>query len=170
MGRGRKKRINYTNTNAENEAFVEEFISEEKLDEVSEETILDDKIKNGISKVDEIVSSLNNIQNEFSSLLVGSEEEKIFYERKVKPLVEEINFLAIAAQGTSIASLNIQSNAFVKKRQLKIFLNLSYEILKETYCMLELLKKRNSIYRSIIEEDIRRCTNDCIFEENCNED
>ncbi|MBU5454259.1 hypothetical protein [Caproiciproducens sp. MSJ-32] len=93
MGRGRKKRINYTNTNAENEAFVEEFISEEKLDEVSEETILDDKIKNGISKVDEIVSSLNNIQNEFSSF-----------------------------------------------------------------------------YRSIIEEDIRRCTNDCIFEENCNED
>lgn len=168
--RGRKKKKNI-NIEDEKEDLTTKIIDEENINEdIEENTPFDDQIKDGVSKVDEIVNSLNNIQIEFSSLLVGSEEERIFYERKVKPLVEEIHFLAIAAQGTSIASLNIQSNAFVKKRQLKFSLNLTYELLRETYCMLEVLKKRNSIYRCIIEEEINRCTNNSIWKKDCNED
>lgn len=112
---------------------------------------------NGINKANELTASLNNMQTNFASLLVGGEEERIFYDRKVKPLLDELYFLSIAAQGTSITAQNFQSNALVKKRQIKLSLDLTYDIIKEAYCVLDVLKERNCIYRSIVEEDLERC-------------
>lgn len=115
------------------------------------------KLNNGITKAAALTSSLNNIQTNFASLLVGGEEERIFYDRKVRPLIDELYFLSIAAQGTSITAQNFQSNALAKKRYMKLSLDLTYDIIKEAYCVLDILKERNCIYRSIIEEDLERC-------------
>lgn len=112
---------------------------------------------NGINRANALTASLNNMQTNFASLLVGGEEEKIFYDRKVKPLLDELYFLSIAAQGTSIVAQNFQSNALVRKRQIKLSLDLTYDIIKEAYCILDVLKERNCIYRSIVEEDLERC-------------
>jgi hypothetical protein len=59
------------------------------------------------------------------------------------------------------------------KKQIKLSLDLTYEILKETSYILEVLRDRNSIYRNIIETDLKRyrnipCNN--INYENCNYD
>jgi len=151
LGRNRKKNKEKIKINTE-----KEDISQKNQ---SGETPFNDAIKEGIFKADEIVSSLNSIQINFTSLLVGSEDERLFYERKVRPLVDQIYFLAQAAQGSSIAAQNIQSNIFVKKRQVKLSLDLTYDLLKESLCLLEVLKQRNSIYRSIIEADLDRCKN-----------
>ncbi|WP_300384019.1 hypothetical protein [Clostridium sp.] len=112
---------------------------------------------NGITKTTALTLALNNIQTNFASLLVGGEEEKVFYDRKVKPLLDEIYFLSIAAQGMSIAAQNFQSNAFVRKKQIKLSVDLTYDIIKEAYCVLDILKERNCIYRSIVENDLERC-------------
>lgn len=112
---------------------------------------------NRITNASNLTNSLNNMQTNFASLLVGGEEERIFYDRKVRPLIDELYFLSIAAQGTSIAAQNFQSNALAKKRYMKLSLDLTYDIIKEAYCVLDILKERNCIYRSIIEADLERC-------------
>ena len=114
-------------------------------------------INNVITRASALTGSLNNMQTNFASLLIGGEEERIFYDRKVRPLIDELYFLSIAAQGTSIVAQNFQSNALVKKRHMKLSLDLTYDIIKEAYCVLDILKERNCIYRSIIEEDLERC-------------
>lgn len=154
--------------------FLEELavddIDQEVTDEtedtnstINESTTIDNQeetnknINNGITRATALTSSLNNIQTNFASLLVGGEEERFFYDRKVKPLLDELYFLSIAAQGASITAQNFQSNALVKKRQIKLSLDLTYDIIKEAYCVLDVLKERNCIYRSIVEEDLERC-------------
>lgn len=121
------------------------------------EEINNNIINNGITRATALTSALNNMQTNFASLLIGGEEERFFYDRKVKPLLDELYFLSIAAQGASITAQNFQSNALVKKRQIKLSLDLTYDIIKEAYCILDVLKERNCIYRSIVEEDLERC-------------
>ena len=114
-------------------------------------------LNNGITKAAGLTAALDNMQTSFASLLVGGEEESIFYDRKVKPLIDELYFLSIAAQGMSIAAQNFQSNAFVRKKQIKLSVDLTYDIIKEAYCVLDVLKERNCLYRSIVENDLERC-------------
>lgn len=104
-----------------------------------------------------LVDRVNAFQNNIASLNVGGDDERIFYDRKIKPLLDEMFFLSQSAQSMAIASQNMQSIAFAKKKQIKLPVDLSYEIVKEIYCMFEILKKRNSIYRRIIEDDLERC-------------
>lgn len=122
----------------------------------NQENIGDD-LNGGITKATALTTALNNMQTNFASLLVGGEEERIFYERKVKPLVDQVYFLSIAAQGMSITAQNFQSNAFVRKKQIKLSVDLTYDIIKEAYCLLDVLKERNCLYRSIVENDLERC-------------
>ena len=134
-------------TNTENENTINE----------NQEEINNNIINNGITRATELTGALNNMQTNFASLLIGGEEERFFYDRKVKPLLDELYFLSIAAQGASITAQNFQSNALVKKRQIKLSLDLTYDLIKEAYCVLDVLKERNCIYRSIVEEDLERC-------------
>ena len=116
-----------------------------------------DDFNSGITRTTALTAALNNMQTNFASLLVGGEEERIFYDRKVKPLLDELYFLSIAAQGMSIAAQNFQANAFVRKKQIKLSVDLTYDIIKEAYCVLDVLKERNCLYRSIVESDLERC-------------
>ena len=116
-----------------------------------------DSFNVGITKANTLTAALNNIQTNFASLLVGGEEERIFYDRKVRPLIDEVYFLSVAAQGVSIAAQNLQGNAFAKKREIKLSVDLTYDIIKEAYCVLDVLRERNCLYRSIVESDLERC-------------
>lgn len=139
------------------------------------------KITDTVTRVTAMAAALNSIQSNVGSLIVGSEEEIQFYNRKVKPLLDELYFLSFASQSMSIAAQNLQSNAYAKKRQMRLPVDLTYEIIKEAYCVLDTLKKRNAIYRSIVEEEVEKCGGlpsdykscfDCLNEddENSNED
>lgn len=114
-------------------------------------------IDDRVARVTALTAAVNNMQTNVASLLIGGEEERIFYDRKVRPLLDEVYFLSLSAQGISIAAQNLQSNAYAKKRQIKLSVDLTYEIMKETYCVLDTLKKRNAIYRRVVEDDIERC-------------
>ncbi|WP_195428512.1 hypothetical protein [Clostridium sp. D46t1_190503_E9] len=114
-------------------------------------------VDDAVAKVTTLSAALNSMQTNIGSIIIGGEEEKYFYDRKVKPLLDELYFLSLSAQGISIAAQNLQSNAYAKKRQIKLPVDLTYEIVKEAYCILDTLKKRNAIYRRAVENDIERC-------------
>ncbi|MGL5085840.1 MAG: hypothetical protein ACRC68_09035 [Clostridium sp.] len=113
-------------------------------------------------KIAALTASLNSVQQNVGSLYVGGEDEKIFYDRKVRPLVDMLYFLTQSAQGAAITAQNMQANAYSKKKQIRLPIDLSYEIIKEAYCVFETLKRRNAIYRHIIEKDIKKsgCLNE----------
>ncbi|WP_411168121.1 hypothetical protein ACH36K_13425 [Clostridium sp. MB05] len=110
-----------------------------------------------VARITALSAAVNNIQTNVASLLIGGEEERIFYDRKVRPLLDEVYFLSASAEGVSIAAQNLQSNAYAKKRQIKLSVDLTYELMKEAYCILDTLKKRNAVYRRVVEDDIERC-------------
>ncbi|MDZ5000572.1 hypothetical protein GNF79_16180, partial [Clostridium perfringens] len=110
-----------------------------------------------VARITALSSAVNNIQTNVASLIIGGEDEKFFFDRKVRPLLDELYFLSLAAQGISIAAQNQQSNAYAKKKQIKLPVDLTHEIVKEAYCVLSTLKKRSAIYRRVVEEDIERC-------------
>lgn len=114
-------------------------------------------VDDAVDKVTNLSAALNSMQTNIGSIIIGGEEEKYFYDRKVKPLLDDLYFLSLSAQGISIAAQNLQSNAYAKKRQIKLPVDLTYEIVKEAYCILDTLKKRNAIYRRAVENDIERC-------------
>ena len=95
-------------------------------------------------------------------MTTGGEDEKFFYDRKVSPLIDMIYFLTQSAQGASITAQNMQSNAYSKKKQIRLPIDLSYEIIKEAYCVFETFKRRNAIYRHMVENDIKHsgCINE----------
>lgn len=129
------------------------------LNEISDELnhSSSNPVDDAVAKVTTLSAALNNMQTNIGSIIIGGEEEKYFYDRKVKPLLDELYFLSLSAQGISIAAQNLQSNAYTKKRQIKLPVDLTHEIVKEAYCILETLKKRNAIYRRAVENDIERC-------------
>lgn len=104
-----------------------------------------------------LAGQVNTFQTDIASLNVGGEDERIFYDRKIRPLIDEMFFLTQSAQSMALVSQSMQSIAFAKKKQIKFPVDLSYEITKEIYCMFQVLKKRNSVYRKIIEDDLERC-------------
>ncbi|MGL5352727.1 MAG: hypothetical protein ACRDA5_05310 [Clostridium sp.] len=115
-----------------------------------------------IVKIAALTASLNSVQQNIGSLYVGGEDEKIFFDRKVRPLVDMLYFLTQSAQGAAITAQNMQANAYSKKKQIRLPIDLSYEIIKEAYCVFETFKRRNAIYRHIIEKDIKNsgCLNE----------
>ena len=114
-------------------------------------------VDDAVAKVTTLSAAVNSMQTNIGSIIIGGEEEKYFYDRKVKPLLDEVYFLSLSAEGISIATQNLQSNAYAKKRQIKLPVDLTHEIVKEAYCVLDTLKKRNAIYRRAVENDIERC-------------
>lgn len=129
----------------------------EDMGENSEKESKQQQINDAVTRATAMAAALNSIQSNVGSLIVGAEDEIQFYNRKVKPLLDELYFLSFASQSMSIAAQNLQSNAYAKKKQMKLPVDLTYEIIKEAYCVLDTLKKRNAIYRSIVEEEIERC-------------
>ncbi|MGL5381501.1 hypothetical protein [Clostridium sp.] len=113
------------------------------------------RLNQSFTKVTALASVLDNAQTNISSLLVAGEDEKFFYDRKVRPIIDVLFFLTQAAQGAAITAQNMQANAYAKKKQIRLPIDLAYEIIKESYCVFETFKRRNAIYRRIIEMDIK---------------
>ena len=115
-----------------------------------------------IIKIAALTAALETAQQNIGSLTTGGEDEKFFYDRKVRPLIDMLYFLTQSAQASSITAQNMQSNAYSKKKQIRLPIDLSYEIIKEAYCVFETFKRRNAIYRHIVENDIKHsgCINE----------
>ncbi|MBU3135407.1 hypothetical protein KPL39_03900 [Clostridium gasigenes] len=115
-----------------------------------------------ITKIAALTVALEAAQQNIGSLTTGGEDEKFFYDRKVSPLIDMLYFLTQSAQGASITAQNMQSNAYSKKKQIRLPIDLSYEIIKEAYCVFETFKRRNAIYRHMVENDIKHsgCINE----------
>lgn len=108
-----------------------------------------------LAQVNDFFNFFNNITTNIASIKVY-QEEVVYFNRKVKPLLDTVNSLSFALQNAAVATQVIQAIPFSHKCQIKETLELNQELVKETMCMVQVLKKRLSIFRSMAMMDIER--------------
>lgn len=126
-----------------------------------------------LAQVNEYINLFNNITTNLASIKVY-QEEFVYFNRKVRPLLDTVNSLSFALQNAAVATQVIQAIPFSHKCQIKETLELNQELVKETMCTVQVLKKRLSIFRSMAMMDINRVgcmektgcmTNKCNFDD-----
>lgn len=115
---------------------------------------------NTLSEAEQLLAKLNADVLELDTIKAGlssfniNQDEKFFYERKVKPLVDMIYFMAFASNSIATSADNMQKNTYGKKREIRHALELSHDMNNEIECLFKTLRKRAEIFRKGIEESI----------------
>ena len=102
------------------------------------------------------VAELNSIKENMNSFNIPRDEE-LFYERKVKPLVQSIYFLSLSSSSIANTAQLMQNNAYKKKKEMKHALDLTYEMNLEIECLFETMFRRTKIFRDGINQAIKIC-------------
>lgn len=104
------------------------------------------------------VAELNSIKENMNSFNIPRDEE-LFYERKVKPLVQSIYFLSLSSSSIANTAQLMQNNTYGRKREIRHALDLTYEMNKEIEELFKVLRKRSCIFREGINIAIDRGEN-----------
>ena len=102
------------------------------------------------------VAELNSIKENMNSFNIPRDEE-LFYERKVKPLVQSIYFLSLSSSSIANTAQLMQNNAYKKKKEMKHALDLTYEMNLEIECLFGTMFRRTKIFRDGINQAIKIC-------------
>ena len=102
------------------------------------------------------VAELNSIKENMNSFNIPKDEQ-LFYERKVKPLVQNIYFLSLSSSSIANTAQLMQNNAYKKKKEMKHALDLTYEMNLEIECLFETMFRRTKIFRDGINQAIKIC-------------
>lgn len=92
------------------------------------------------------VAELNSIKENMNSFNIPKDEQ-LFYERKVKPLVQNIYFLSLSSSSIANTAQLMQNNTYGRKREIRHALDLTYEMNKEIEELFKVLRKRSCIFR-----------------------
>ena len=109
-----------------------------------------DELVANITKVNEIVGTLNLARNSAVELTTNF-EELTYYNRMVRPLVDTLYFLALTTQGIALSSQGLNNINTAKPKQVELGVDVAYELIKEVDNVLEVLKKRLDCYLELVE-------------------
>lgn len=98
-------------------------------------------------KIADIINSTSNVKDSLQNLAVD-EIELLYYERKVKPLVEMMNNLSIASFNMAATANLFQGNALQDKKDVKAALDLSVYIEEQLKFTARLLDGRLDCFKS----------------------
>ena len=109
-----------------------------------------DELVANITKVNEIVGTLNLARNSAVELTTNI-EELTYYNRMVRPLVDTLYFLALTTQGIALSSQGLNNINTAKPKQVELGVDVAYELIKEVDDVLSVLKKRLDCYLELVE-------------------
>ncbi|GKX66003.1 hypothetical protein [Inconstantimicrobium mannanitabidum] len=98
-------------------------------------------------KIVDIINNTSNVKDSLQNLAVD-EIELLYYERKVKPLVEMMNNLSIASFNMAATANLFQGNALQDKKDVKAALDLSVYIEEQLKFTARLLDGRLDCFKS----------------------
>ena len=115
-------------------------LTKEQLDEILK--VIHEK---KFSDIADLMNKTSSINTDVQSIPI-SQVEVIYYERKVKPLLDIIFSLSYQIENLAAASSFYQANAFGKKHRVKKAVNLSNDMLDIMEDILCLVEKRIEIF------------------------
>lgn len=111
-------------------------------------------------RVSEELVALNLAKNAAEAMNID-ESERIFYDRKVRPLVDSMYFLGLTSSSIIATGQAFNSNQNGRRRDVKQALDLSSDINKEIECIFKTFQKRMKLYRCGIEKQLGCCNGNC---------
>lgn len=107
--------------------------------------------------------ALNLAKSSMEALNID-ESERIFFDRKVRPLLDSIYFLGLTSNAVAATGQAYNGNPNGRRRDVKQALDLSSDINREIECIFKTLQKRMKVYRCGIEKQLDCCNENC---DNC---
>ena len=123
---------------------IDMSLTKEQLDEILK--AVNEKKSSNIA---DLINKTASINNDIQSIPI-SQVELIYYERKVKPLLDIIFSLSYQIENLAAASSLYQANAYGKKHRVKKAVDLSNDMLDIMEDLLCLVEKRIEIFRKNI--------------------
>ena len=104
------------------------------------------EIEDALLDITSKIAELNSIKENMNSFNI-SNEELVFFDRKVRPLVDIIYFLSLSSSSIANTAQLMQNNTYGRKREIRHALDLTYEMNKEIEELFKVLRKRSCIFR-----------------------
>ncbi|WP_195970610.1 hypothetical protein [Clostridium thermobutyricum] len=124
----------------------------------SSSDITENEIEDALLDITSKISELNSIKEDMNSFNI-SNDELVFFDRKVRPLVDIIYFLSLSSSSIANTAQLMQNNTYGRKREIRHALDLTYEMNKEIEELFKVLRKRSCIFREGINIAIDRGEN-----------
>ena len=116
------------------------------------------EIEDALLDITSKIAELNSIKEDMNSFNI-SNDELVFFDRKVRPLVDIIYFLSLSSSSIANTAQLMQNNTYGRKREIRHALDLTYEMNKEIEELFKVLRKRSCIFREGINIAIDRGEN-----------
>ncbi len=124
----------------------------------SSSDITENEIEDALLDITSKISELNSIKEDMNSFNI-SNDELVFFDRKLRPLVDIIYFLSLSSSSIANTAQLMQNNTYGRKREIRHALDLTYEMNKEIEELFKVLRKRSCIFREGINIAIDRGEN-----------
>lgn len=178
MSKKKKKKNNNAKNNNKSKKNQEEVSVDDLTNSLLEEDLInrntvpeDDASTNArILAIEKILLRLSgefvalNLAKSSMEALNIDESEKIFFDRKVKPLLDSVYFLGLTSNSIAATGQAYNANPNGRRRDVKQALDLSSNINREIECIFKTLQKRMKAYRCGIEKQLDCCNENC---DNC---
>ena len=112
----------------------------------SSSDITENEIEDALLDITSKIAELNSIKEDLNSFNI-SNDELVFFDRKVRPLVDIIYFLSLSSSSIANTAQLMQNNTYGRKREIRHALDLTYEMNKEIEELFKVLRKRSCIFR-----------------------
>ena len=122
----------------------------------SSSDITENEIEDALLDITSKIAELNSIKEDMNSFNI-SNDELVFFDRKVRPLVDIIYFLSLSSSSIANTAQLMQNNAYKKKKEMKHALDLTYEMNLEIECLFGTMFRRTKIFRDGINQAIKIC-------------
>ncbi|ENZ02157.1 hypothetical protein HMPREF1092_01392 [Clostridium thermobutyricum] len=124
----------------------------------SSSDITENEIEDALLDITSKISELNSIKEDMNSFNI-SNDELVFFDRKLRPLVDIIYFLSLSSSSIANTAQLMQNNTYGRKREIRHAIDLTYEMNKEIEELFKVLRKRSCIFREGINIAIDRGEN-----------
>ncbi|WP_317310364.1 hypothetical protein [Clostridium thermobutyricum] len=124
----------------------------------SSSDITENEIEDALLDITSKILELNSIKEDMNSFNI-SNDELVFFDRKLRPLVDIIYFLSLSSSSIANTAQLMQNNTYGRKREIRHALDLTYEMNKEIEELFKVLRKRSCIFREGINIAIDRGEN-----------
>ena len=143
--------------NTSNENSQEDTSNDDEEDNQDEPVNIDELIKK-IQKLNTVVSSLNSIKNNSIDLSI-IQEEVVYFNRLVRPLLDSFVLTSQGLQGIALTAQALNQINTAKPKQVEASVDLAYCVLKELDYLFSIYKERMECYLKVVDFDQKNVCN-----------
>ena len=114
------------------------------------------ELLNKIKNLSEALVAITLTRDNVNSLRVDTLTE-LYFTRQVRPLLDALNIISFAVNNMTTGAVNIQTNTFGDRKEIRHALNLSYKMNDEVEDIIGALGRRLKIFIDLVDNMDKNC-------------